>query len=68
VITEQSIPSAKAQQALSRTPAGIVERLHAVTQSVPGLPDLIERLRDQSAEPMPGASAAFGAFIVNSRP
>jgi tripartite-type tricarboxylate transporter receptor subunit TctC len=47
------------------TPAGVVERLHAVTQSVLGLPDLIEQLRNQGAEPMAGTSAWFGAFIAS---
>ena len=45
------------------TPQDVVARLHAVTQSIVGAPEMIGQLRSQGAEPIRGTSAAFGAFI-----
>lgn len=45
------------------TAPGVIERLHGATQSVVGMPELIEQLRSQGAEPLRGTSASFGLFI-----
>jgi len=47
----------------ARTPAQIVNRLNSEVNRILKLPDVMERLTQQGAEPGPRTSQEFGAFI-----
>lgn len=48
----------------ARTPAAIVQRLHAETMKVLRQPAVVERLKSQGLEPMPLSPAQFDALIA----
>jgi tripartite-type tricarboxylate transporter receptor subunit TctC len=52
--------------ARSGTPPALVERLHAATERALAAPAIIEGFQRLGVEPVPGSSAAFGAFMART--